>query len=163
MRLFKILGNFHRRRKHRCANTRAGLAGNVQSVAVGIAQLRCTGLHLEALHRAFEAEVELRTLLGCKARRSAKGMTHVDDLCGFARAIADASVTVRCRAVQSIRHRPAPVNALVDAGIDAVDANQYAHEATHVARVAVCVPAAGVDNFQGFRKITVAVQQRVND
>ena len=107
--------------------------------------------------------MKLRTLLRLKAVFARKRMPHIYDLHGFARTIADASITVCGWAVESISDRPAPIKSSIKTGIDTFYPNQNAHQATHIAGVAVRIPTTGIYDFQRLGKITVTMEQRVND
>ena len=113
----------------------------------------------KALHGAGQVEVEARPTLGRERGFAGQFAPQVGDEHTLLDAVGDRPAAVGGGQVEAVGHRAAPVGPGVDAGQAVVNA----HEAADVARVAVGVPAGGVDDHQRFLEVVVAVEQPEED
>ena len=105
--------------------------------------------------------------LGAAFRRqrllAGKAASHVDDVHRFAGAVADRPAAVGRRQVDAVGHRTAPVESLLETCLDPGQPLLDPQETADVARVAVGVPAAGVDDLERLGEVALAVEQRQDD
>lgn len=73
--------------------------------------------------------------------------------------VGDTAPTIGCGQVQAVSDRTVPVRP----GLKASQAFLDTQHAPHVTRVAIGIPAAGIDDHQRFLKVVVTVQERMDD
>ena len=110
-------------------------------------------LRPEALYRPGQLKMKACTSLGRYQLLPGQSLANVHDMVGLGDSIGNGPAAIRRGQVETVSHRAPPVGASLDASQTVLDA----HQATHVARVAVRVPTAGVHDHQRLLKVVVAV------
>jgi len=102
-----------------------------------------------------EAGAALRRL----TRQAGEGTPDVGDFAGLAHGIADGAAAIRGGQIEPVGHRPSVIRPDVQPGESLLDA----HQAAHVPRVAVRIPAGGVHDTECTGKVIPAVQEGHDD